>query len=219
LSQSLGWKVRPTRYELLKLKERQELAKRAHDLLEDKYRMLNLKMQSIKEDLTPLEKQLNAGYKKSYKIFFNALMQSGLKDMELAAKSTRSNDEIQVKWERIYGLSLPKIQPNFSKRNPLERGYGLSSTSAAIDEVAEYAEEMVNLLVSVSELRNIMRTLEREVERTRVRVFALEKVLIPSLDEEIKRIEIKLEERERERHTVWKLIESNSEIQKNSMKV
>ena len=37
----------------------------------------------------------------------------------------------------------------------------------------------------------------------------LEKVLLPHLDQEIKTIEIKLEERERERHTVWRLIKQN----------
>lgn len=166
----------------------------------------------------PLEKQLNAVFKKSYSVFLRALMQSGLKDMEFAAKSTRSNDEIQVRWERVYGLSIPKIQPNFTKRNPLDRGYGMSSTPAAIDETAEYAEEVVSLLVMVSELKNILRTLEREVERTIVRVFALEKVLIPSLEEETKRIEIKLEERERERHIVWELTKNKTEDQENSIK-
>jgi V/A-type H+-transporting ATPase subunit D len=209
MSLSLGWKTRPTRYELLKLKERHELAKRAHDLLEDKYRMLNLKVQSLKETLMPLEKQLNTGFKKSYSTFFKALMQSGLKNMELAVKSTKSNDEIQVRWERVHGLTLPKIQPKLEKRNPLERGYGLSSTSAAVDEAAESAEQTVSLLVTVSDLRNTLRSLQKEVERTRIRVFALEKVLLPYLDQEIKKIEIKLEERERERHTVWRWIKQN----------
>lgn len=206
---NIGWKTRPTRYELLKLKERHELAQRAHDLLEDKYRMLNLKTQSIKERLMPLEEQLSSELKKSYRAFFGALMQSGLTNLELAAKSTTANDEIQVRWERVHGLSLPTIQPKFEKRNPLERGYGLSNTSAAVDEAAESAERTVSLLVRVSELRNTLRSLQTEVERTRVRVFALEKVLLPYLDQEIKTIEIKLEERERERHTVWRLIKQN----------
>jgi V/A-type H+-transporting ATPase subunit D len=209
LSLNIGWKTRPTRYELLKLKDRHKLAKRAHDLLEDKYRMLNLETQSIRDTLIPFEKQLNSELKKSYRAFFRALMQSGLKNMELAAKSTKANDNIQVRWERVHGLTLPNIQPRIERRNPLERGYGLSNTSAAIDDAAESAEQTVSLLVTVSELRNTLRSLQREVERTRIRVFALEKVLLPYLDQEIKTIEIKLEERERERHTVWRLIKQN----------
>jgi len=58
-------------------------------------------------------------------------------------------------------------------------------------------------------MRNTLRSLQREVERTRIRVFALEKILLPHLDQEIKIIEIKLEERERERHTVWRMIKQN----------
>jgi len=60
-------------------------------------------------------------------------------------------------------------------------------------------------------MRNTLRSLQREVERTRIRVFALEKILLPHLDQEIKIIEIKLEERERERHTVWRMIKQNRE--------
>jgi len=60
-------------------------------------------------------------------------------------------------------------------------------------------------------MRNTLRSLQREVERTRIRVFALEKILLPHLDQEIKTIEIKLEERERERHTVWRMIKQNRE--------
>lgn len=209
MSLNIGWKTRPTRYELLKLRERHELAKKAHDLLEDKYRMLNLETQSIKETLLPFEKKLKTDFERSYRAFFGAVMQSGLKNMELAAKSTKANDDIQVRWERVHGLTLPKIQPKFGKRNPLERGYGLSRTSAAIDEAAESAEQTVRLLVIVSELRNTLRSLQSEVEKTRIRVFALEKVLLPYLNQEIKKIEIKLEERERERHTVWRLIKQN----------
>lgn len=215
MSLSIGWKTRPTRYELLKLKDQQELAKRAHDLLEDKYRMLNLETQAIKDSLMPFEKQLESELRKSYRAFFRALMQSGLKNMELAAKSTKSNDNVQVRWERIHGLTLPKIQPKIEKRNPLGRGYGLSNTSAAIDDAAGSAEQTVSLLVTVSELRNMLMALQREVERTRIRVFALEKVLLPYLDREIKTIEIKLEERERERHTVWRLIKQNRENSTN----
>lgn len=215
MSLNIGWKTRPTRYELLKLKERHKLAQRAHDLLEDKYRMLNLERQAIKDALLPFEEQLNSEFKKSYRAFFRALMQSGLKTIELAAKSTKANDNIQVRWKRVHGLTLPKIQPKIEKRNPLERGYGLSNTSAAIDDAAESAEQMVRLLVTVSELRNTFSSLQREVERTRIRVFALEKVLLPHLDQEIKSIEIKLEERERERHTVWRMIKQNRENSTN----
>ena len=64
-------------------------------------------------------------------------------------------------------------------------------------------------------MRNTLRSLQREVERTRIRVFALEKVLLPYLDQEIKTIEIKLEERERERHTVWRMIKQNREDSTN----
>ncbi|HDQ05486.1 MAG TPA: V-type ATP synthase subunit D [Candidatus Bathyarchaeota archaeon] len=209
MSLNIGWKTRPTRYELLKLREQQKLAKRAHDLLEDKYRMLNLEAKSIKNTLLPFEKQLDSELGKSYRAFFRAVMHSGLKNMELAAKSTKANDNIKVRWERVHGLTLPNIKPKIERRNPLKRGYGLSNTSAAIDDAAESAEQTVILLVTVSELRNTLRALQREVERTRIRVFALEKVLLPYLDQEIKTIEIKLEERERERHTVWRLIKQN----------
>ncbi|MFW6117156.1 MAG: V-type ATP synthase subunit D, partial [Thermoproteota archaeon] len=92
---------------------------------------------------------------------------------------------------------------------PVERGYGLSDTNYLLDTAAGAFEEVLGTLIEVAELKNIHRKLEKEVEKTRIRFSALEKILIPNLEEEIKIIENKLEEKEREHHTMIKWVKEN----------
>jgi len=209
---SLGWRTKPTRYELLKLKDRLNLASRAHDLLEDKYGMLNSELQKVRGILNPFEKKMQSDIKEAYSLFLRAVTHSGIRKIELAAKSITPNDEIEIDWDKVQGLTVPRIKSRIKKRNPLERGYGLLETTSAIDDVAEALESLTIFLVTISELRNLLRILERELDRTRIRVSALEKVLIPYLEKEIKKIEIKLEERSRERQSAWRWVSSNQEL-------
>ncbi len=208
---SIAWKARPTRHELLKLKSRLELAKRAHDLLENKYKMINSEAQKVKETLSPFEKSLRADLDNAGVLFMKATMNSGVRVVEMAAAFATPNDDVEVDWERLHGLSVPRLRSRIQVRDPLSRGYGILGTTPAIDDAARAYESAMNTLVTVAELRNMYQILEGEVERTRIRVFALEKVLIPYLEMEIDKIEMKLEERERERYTSWKWYEENSQ--------
>jgi V/A-type H+-transporting ATPase subunit D len=67
-------------------------------------------------------------------------------------------------------------------------------------------EDALTSLIEVAETENILRILEDEIEKTGIRVSALEKILIPSLTREIKRIENELEEKERESHVMVKWV-------------
>ena len=115
MSLNLGWRTRPTRYELIKLEDRFKLATRAHDLLEEKYKMLNLESHKISDLLSPLEKELAAKTKNSYRLFFKAIMRSGLKCIELAARTINPNDEIKIDWKRVHGLSVPSIKSKIKR--------------------------------------------------------------------------------------------------------
>lgn len=212
MSPGLKWKTQPTRYELLRLRERLKLAKRAHELLEDKYRMLSLETQKVKDTSVPFEEKMRREFKEAYELLLKAIMHLGMRSTELAAESTSPNDEVEVEWDRIHGLTVPRIRSKIEVRSPLERGYGVSNTAPALDDAAEAFESLTRLMVTVTELRNTHRILEREVKRTRIKVFALERVLIPYLTKEIKRISMKLEERERERHTAWRWISEKTEL-------
>ncbi|MFP3985483.1 MAG: V-type ATP synthase subunit D [Candidatus Bathyarchaeia archaeon] len=199
-------KPRPTRYELLKLKDQLELARKAYDLLEEKYKVLVQEAQRIRRILRPFQKELKSKIEEAYAFLSEAIVSLGLRNVYRAALASKSNDDIAVRWVTMRSVSAPKLDCKIMKRTPLERGYGLAGTNYSLDKAAGAFENTTAFLVEVAELENILRILENEIENTGVRVSALEKILIPNLEDEIKMIENKLEEKGRERHVILKWI-------------
>jgi len=209
MSNIFGARTRPTRHELLKQQKRLDLARRAHKLLEEKYRILNMERGKTREILHPFEEKMERDIKEAYKLLMEALRHSTLRKMLLAEALNEANDEFSVNWVTIHGLMAPKFQSGVKRRNATERGYGLSTTDPWIDDVAYAFEEALELMVSVAETRNLLRILTEEAEKTHIRVVALEKFLIPQLEKEVRRIELVLQERELEHFVTQKWIKES----------
>lgn len=211
LSLRIRWKTRRTRHELLKLRDRLELAEKAHELLEEKYKVLMQEAQHIRRTLLPFQKELQSRVDRAYALLSEALIGLGTRVVYRAALSTQANDEVEMRWATVRGVSTPRLRSKIRKRTVLERGYGLSETDYRLDEAAGMFEAALMSLVEVAETENILRILEEEIEQTGVRVSALEKILIPSLAKEIRRIETELEEKERESHVLVKWVKERLE--------
>jgi len=204
LSLLIKLKTRRTRHELLRLRDQLEIAEKALSLLEEKYRLLMQEVEGVRKTLLPFQQELADKIAKAYALLSESIVSLGFRKVYRAALSTQANDEVDVKWTTIRGVAVPKLESKIQKRNPLQRGYGLTSTDHLVDESAEAFEDMLAYLIHVAELENILRIWEREIKRTRVRVSALQKVLIPSLRHEINMIENSLEEHDRHRHVLVK---------------
>jgi V/A-type H+-transporting ATPase subunit D len=206
MSSRIRWRTRRTRHELIRLKDRLELAKKAHILLEEKYKVLMQEAQHVRRTLVPFQQELDSRVKKAFWLLSETVISIGLRNVYKAALATTPNDDVEMSWTTVRGVSVPKLNSKIQTRTPLERGYGLTTTNYSLDKTAEAVENTVISLVEVAELKNILRILEEEIDKTAIRVSALEKVLIPSLEGEIKIIEGKLEEKERAGHIMVKWI-------------
>src|SRR2546427_574394 len=83
-------------------------------------------------------------------------------------------------------------------RRTAERGYGIVTTSARIDEAAEAYEALVEDIVVAAEIETTMRRLIEEIEKVKRRVNALEYRVIPELKSTEAFIRQRLEEMERD---------------------
>ena len=206
MSYSIRWKTQRTRHELLKLKGQFALAKKAHSLLEEKYKVLAQEAQDIERTLLPFQEELKSKTENAFALLSETIISIGLRNVYTAAIATKPNDDVDLTWTTIKGISTPRLTSKTQKRNPIERGHDLKMSNYLLDRTAEAFENLVRLLVEVAELENFLRILEKEIEKTEIRVSALEKVLIPSLNSEIVTITNKLEEREREGHIIVKWV-------------
>src|SRR2546428_12620350 len=79
------------------------------------------------------------------------------------------------------GIIVPKIDAKSDRKKLEERGYGIVTTSARIDEAAEAYEALVEDIVVAAEIETTMRRLIEEIEKGKRRENALENRVIPEL--------------------------------------
>ncbi len=98
----------------------------------------------------------------------------------------------------IMGVRIADIEYEPVRRSVLDRGYGLTGTSARIDLTAELFETELELVLELAATELRLRRLVDEIGITTRRVNALENIVIPQLERETAGIQSILEERERE---------------------
>src|SRR3989442_10090085 len=77
------------------------------------------------------------------------------------------------------GIIVPKIDAKSVRKKLEDRGYGIITTSARIDEAAEAYEALVEDIVVAAEIETTMRRLIEEIEKVKRRGEAPQYRLIP----------------------------------------
>ena len=207
--------VKPTRFDLLKLEKQLDLSKRAHHLLEEKQRLLRREFLNTQIQISQAETALNSKSLLAYKALKKAILTNGVQNLLIAGSDTLPNDETDIEWSMIKGVSIPKIRSHIKIRNPLDRGYSILGTDTSIDNAGTELEELLMIFIPVAELQGKLTALDDEILKTRVRVAALEQILIPSLKHEIHKIQNALDDLERQHVVTTKWIQENQEAVSN----
>jgi V/A-type H+-transporting ATPase subunit D len=200
--------IKPTRSELIKLKNKIKLARSGHKLLKKKRDGLIMeffevlkKVKTVREDMT---KQFIVSQKK---LNIARAMESDLKIKSLAL-AVVERPEVDIQAKNIVGVVVPKIESKELHKKIMNRGFGVFN-SAAVDEVAESYEKLVEKIILVAEVETTVRKMLDEIERTKRRVNALEFSVIPRMQKEAAFIAMRLEEMERENFSRLKMIKKD----------
>ena len=182
----------PTRMELLKQKKRLETAQRAHDLLEDKRDELIQRFFPLVKEVRQLRKKVEDKLKKAYMDFQIAKMINWEREIEecLLMPSVKCNLEIS----KFTSLGAPQFEIKI-EGEPL--CYGFYESNWKLDEGIRSFYDILVSLLELAQKEEEVKRLAREIERTRRRVNALKYIFIPRVEETVKYITMKLEERER----------------------
>ena len=190
--------VNPTRMELTRLKQRLVTARRGHKLLKDKRDELMRRFLELVRENGRLRKETEAALAISAKKFAlaRAMMQSPMIDTALLAPSQQVTVEYGTK--NVMSVTVPEF--TFNTRSADESSmysYGLSFTSADLDDAVKNLSEVLPQLLKLAEVEKSCQLMAAEIEKTRRRVNALEYMVIPELQETIRSIVMKLDENER----------------------
>ncbi|MFP4632431.1 MAG: V-type ATP synthase subunit D, partial [Halobacteriales archaeon] len=190
--------VKPTRKDLMEIKERIELSKQGHETLEKKRDGLIMEFMEILEEAQDVRGRVEEDYDQAQKRIDMARALDGDVAVRGAASALAETPSIEMQSKNIMGVVVPQIESTKVRKDVGERGYSLLDTSARIDEAAEAYEQLLESVIVAAEIETAMKKMLDEIEKTKRRVNALEFKLIPELEEARDFIELRLEEMERE---------------------
>ncbi|NLN71724.1 MAG: V-type ATP synthase subunit D [Thermoplasmatales archaeon] len=203
--------ITPTRSVLLDLKKRIKLSQNGHKIMKMKRDGLIIEFFEVMEKA----KQMRGSVVSDYQIAMNKIAVATAVEGEIAVKSAayaiKAEPQVEVGSKSIMGMAVPRVEAKIERGNILNKGYGVISTSAYIEEASEAFENLLVTLVRAAEIETTMKKRLDEIEKTKRRVNALEFKVIPDLLEGKRFVEFRLEEMSREETIRLKLLKSKSE--------
>lgn len=192
-----GTAITPTRMVLKQLKGRLKTARRGHKLLKDKRDELMRQFM----DVVKLNKQLRTRVEEGLTGAFASLqVASAIMSPEMLEQSLlypRQSVELGLKYKNVMSVNVPLYSFHTKNNDPSEiYPYGFAQTSGELDDALDKMARVFQDMLELAQVEKTMQLLAEEIEKTRRRVNALEYVMIPELEENIKYIAMKLEENE-----------------------
>lgn len=191
--------VKPTRSELLRLKNKINLAKNGHSLLKKKRDGMIMEFFEIMKEAKNLRQEMVEAYKRAIRRMNIARTTESDLYLKSLALAITNPPKIQTSSKNVMGISVPKMEKSQEvKKEFSSRGYGIVTGSGTIDEAAHQFEEVIDKAIKVAEIETTMKKLLSEIEKTKRRVNALEFAIIPEMERDRNFISLRLEEMERQ---------------------
>ena len=189
--------ITPTRMVLNQLKGRLKTAARGHKLLKDKRDELMRQFM----DVIRLNKELRIRVEKGLTEAFGALtVASAVMSPELLEQALmypRQSVELSVKYKNMMSVNVPQYSFSTKTADASEiYPYGFAQTSGELDIAMQAISAVFEDMLELARVEKTMQLLAEEIEKTRRRVDALEYVMIPEMEENIRYISMKLAENE-----------------------
>ncbi|MBC7246225.1 MAG: V-type ATP synthase subunit D [Actinobacteria bacterium] len=191
--------VHPTRSELLKRKANRALAEQGMNLLKRKRDALLQEFMPIIDETMRLSLRLERVTADAQYDLAMAKAKEGGTEVRSASFASQGDVLVDITGTHVMGVPIPVIRKGQSTmRSKLKRGFGITGVSSRVDSAAEKFEEIIDVIIESADIETRLRRLGEELRKTNRRVNALENIVIPDFDEQIKFIEMSLEERMRE---------------------
>ena len=182
---------------LNQLKGRLKTARRGHKLLKDKRDELMRQFMDVVKRNKSLRIRVEEGLTAAFASLQVASSIMSPEMMEQALLYPRQSVELSMSYKNIMSVNVPRYSFRTKNDDPSEvYPYGFAQTSGELDDALEKLSLVFKDMLELAEVEKTMQLLAEEIEKTRRRVNALEYVMIPELEGNIKYISMKLEENE-----------------------
>lgn len=190
--------ITPTRMVLNQQKTRLKTALRGHKLLKDKRDELMRRFMDIVRRNRELRTRVEEGLTEAFSALTVASAVMSPDMLEQAILYPRQSVELSMQFKNVMSVNVPVYD---FKTKTADVGdiypYGFAQTSGELDDALAILSRVFKDMLELAQVEKTMQLMAQEIEKTRRRVNALEYVMIPECQENIKYISMKLEENDR----------------------
>ncbi len=189
--------LNPTRMVLNQRKGRLKTATRGHKLLKDKRDELMRQFMDVVRRNQELRIKVEKGLTEAFAALSVASAVMSPEMLEQSLLYPRQSVELGLGFKNIMSVNVPVYD---FRTKSADAGdifpYGLAQTSGELDDAMTALSGVFEDMLELAQVEKSMQMMAQEIEKTRRRVNALEYVMIPELQADIKYISMKLEENE-----------------------
>lgn len=188
--------IKPTRMELMKLKNKLITIKRGYKLLKDKQDELVHTFMSMVYDTKSLRERTDVTFASVLNEFIKMKEKKTTVEMYEMVMIPSSRINIDYGLKNVMSVQLPQIQINDIKLST-EQTYSDITSPLEMEVIKSKLYDLLPTMIELAEKEQGIFLMAEEINRTRRRVNVLENIMIPKLEENIFEITMKLEENER----------------------
>ena len=190
--------VNPTRMELGRQKKKLATATKGHKLLKDKRDELMRQFLELVRENMALRQRVEAGIRSANINFVVAKAAMSEETLHTALMAPKQEVYLDVDNKNVMSVDIPVF--DYKTRTADENdiySYGFAFTSSDLDDAVKSLADILPDMLRLAETEKACQLMASEIEKTRRRVNALEHVIIPEAQANIKYITMKLDENER----------------------
>lgn len=194
--------INPTRMELSRQKKKLTTARRGHKLLKDKRDELMREFLDLVRENMELRLKVEEGIKAANVNFVLAKATMSQQSLHTAMMTPKQEMYLDVKKKNVMSVNTPVFETKTRTADENDiYSYGFAYTSCDLDDAVKSLSDVLPDMIRLAEVEKSCQLMAAEIEKTRRRVNALEHVVIPEAEANIKYISMKLDENERSSQT------------------
>jgi len=203
--------VAPTRSNLLKLTDELKFAELGHELLDQKRSILVVELLTLVDQAVEYQGRVDKSLAKATDSMQHTVMEMGRLRVANLFGAVTIDSSIELSDRKVMGVRLPRVETSFVENGPY---FSPEGTTLSVEETLDNYKDALQLMGRLAELKVSIMRLAREVKKTMRKVNALEKIVIPELQETLVYTRSRIEEAERESFMLMKQVKERRERQR-----
>ncbi len=185
----------PTKSELLRLKKRLKFLTMGRELLRIKAETLLIQIKDLYQNVKQLRNNTRDEAIDAFKSLKSAELMSGEHALKALASVNKDLIEymIDISFRSSFGFTVPKITFKIDRERKYPH-YGFIDTTYYLDQYNHTIQSAIEHFLKLAELETTLFIMANEYKKLRRRINALDKIIIPTTELQVKMTEDQLNE-------------------------